>query len=109
MVGYPKRFEVYWVSLDPTIGAEVQKTRPCVVISPDSLNEGLQTVMVAPMTTTHKRWPFRIPITHHQTKGQVMLDQIRTVSRKRLYKQDGTVSPKARQAILACLAQMFAP
>ena len=86
---YPKRFDVYWVNLDPTIGAEVKKTRPCVILSPDSMNQGLKTVLIAPMTTTMKNWPFRVPVTHKKNKGQVMLDQIRAVSKKRLHKRGG--------------------
>ncbi len=104
---HPQRFDVYWINLDPTLGAEVKKTRPCVVISPDSMNQGLQTVSVAPMTTTLKAWPFRVPVTHKKTKGQVMLDQIRVVSKQRLYKWDGVVSSKAKANILECLNTMF--
>ncbi len=104
---HPKRFEVYWVNLDPTIGAEVKKTRPCVVISPDSINQGLQTVLVAPMTTTVKQWPFRISVSHKKTKGQVMLDQIQVVSKKRLHKVDGMIHAKTKTDILECLQTMF--
>ncbi len=103
----PKRFEIYWVNLDPTIGAEVKKTRPFVVISPDSMNQGLLTVLIAPMTTATKNWPFRIPITHKKTKGQIMLDQIRSVSKKRLHRVDGRVSPKVKATLLECLNHMF--
>jgi mRNA interferase MazF len=106
-VTYPKRFEVYWLNLDHTVGSEVKKTRPCVVISPDSLNQTLQTVLVAPMTTIPKKWPFRIPITHKKTRGQVMLDQIRVASKKRLHKADGRVSSKTQDDILECLNHMF--
>lgn len=77
------------------------------MISPDSMNQGLQTVLVAPMTTTTKDWPFRIPVTHRKTKGQVMLDQIRVVSKKRLHKLDGKVQEKTKTAILECLNSMF--
>ena len=104
---YPKLFGVYWVNLDPTIGAEVKKKRPCVIISPDSMNQGLKTVLIAPMTTTMKKWPFRVPVTHKKTKGQVMLDQIRTVSKKRLHKAYGVVSAKVKTGILECLKNMF--
>ena len=104
---FTKRFEVYWINLDPTVGAEVKKTRPCVVISPDSMNQGLQTVLVAPMTTTRKAWPFRISITHRKTKGLVILDQIRVVSKKRLHKLDGVIHAKTKTTILECLNSMF--
>lgn len=104
---YPKRFEVYWINLDPTIGAEVKKTRPCVIISPDSMNKGLHTVLIAPMTTALKQWPFRIPLTHKKTEGQIMLDQIRAISKKRLTRPDGMVSTKTRNHILEALSVMF--
>ena len=104
---FPKRFEVYWINLDPTIGAEAKKTRPCVIISPNSMNEGLQTVIIAPMTSAHKKWPFRIAVTHKKKKGQIMLDQMRTVSKKRLHKRSGIVSPKAKNAVVECLNEMF--
>ncbi len=104
---FPKRFEIYWVNLDPTIGAEVKKTRPCVIISPDSMNQGLHTVLIAPMTTTIKRWPFRISISHKKSEGQIMLDQIRGISKKRLTHPDGMVSAKARNRILEALRVMF--
>ena len=104
---YPKRFEVYWINLDPTVGAEVKKTRPCVIISPDSMNRGLQTVLVAPMTTTAKNWPFRIAIAHKGKKGQVMLDQIRAISKKRLVRQDGNLSIRSQNSVLECLSAMF--
>ncbi len=104
---YPKRFEIYRVNLDPNIGAEVKKTRPCVIISPDSMNQGLKTVLVAPMATTLKKWPFRIAVTHKKVNGQIMLDQIRAVSKKRLHKMEGTISTKVRSDVLKCLNNMF--
>ncbi len=104
---FPKRFEIYWVNLDPTIGAEVKKMRPCVIISPDSMNQGLHTVLIAPMTTTIKQWPFRILISHNKTEGQIMLDQIRGISKKRLARPDGIVSTKSRNRILETLREMF--
>ena len=97
---FPKRFEVHWINLDSTISAEAKKTRPCVIISPNSMNEGLQTIIIAPLTSAHKNWPFRIGVLHKKKKGQIMLDQMRTVSKKRLHKRDGTVSPKAKNAIV---------
>lgn len=106
---HPKRFEIYWVNLDPTVGAEAKKTRPCVVISPDSMNEGLLTILMAPMTTTTKDWPFRIPITHKKNHGQIMLDQIRAVSKKRLHRVDGRVNSKVKTELLECLNHMFMP
>ena len=105
---YPKRFEIYWINLDPTISSEVKKTRPCVIISPSCMNQGLQTAIVAPMTSTYKNWDFRVPITHKSKQGQVMLDQMRSVSKKRLVKLDGTVSTKTKEQIIDCLLEMFA-
>lgn len=105
---HPKRFEVYWVNMDPTIGGEVKKTRPCVIISPDSMNAGLNTVIIAPMTSTQKNWPFRVAVLYNKQKGYVMLDQIRTVSKLRLHKVDGTITGKVKRDVLACLEDMFA-
>ena len=105
---YPKRFDIYWINLDPTIGAEVKKTRPCVVISPDSMNKGLHTVIIAPLTSTLKQWPFRIAVTHKKKKGQMMLDQLRVVSKQRLHKVDGRISSAAQSSITAILGEMFA-
>ena len=106
-IRYPKRFDVHWINLDPTVGAEVKKTRPCVVISPNSMNHGLQTVLIAPMTTTSKNWPFRIPVLHKGKEGQVMLDQIRAISKKRLVRYDGNLSIDSKNSVLECLRSLF--
>ena len=103
-----KRFEVYLVNLDPTIGSEIKKTRPCLVISPDEMNRHIQTVIVAPMTTKGRAYPTRVSCRFQDKEGQIVLDQIRTVDKVRLVKRLGRISPAARQAVLDVLAEMFA-
>lgn len=104
-----KRGDIWLVNLDPTVGSEIQKTRPCVVISPAELHEHLRTVMVAPMTSKGFAAPFRIPLTHAGTKGLIVLDQIRTVDKLRLVKKQGALSAKTLAATLTTLQEMFAP
>jgi mRNA interferase MazF len=103
-----KRFDVWLVNLDPTIGSEIQKTRPCLVVSPDELNLHIGTVIVAPMTTKGRRYPTRVACQFQGRSGQIVLDQLRTVDKTRLVKRLGQVSPRAQQATLAILAEMFA-
>ncbi len=103
-----KRFEVYLVNLDPTIGREIKKTRPCVIVSPDEMNRHIATVIVAPMTTKGKRYPTRIKCKFEGKTGQVVLDQLRTVDKKRLVKRLGRIEKATRQEVLATLAEMFA-
>jgi mRNA interferase MazF len=103
-----KRGEIWLVNLDPTVGSEIQKTRPCVVISPPELNDHLRTVIVAPMTSQGFAAPFRIPLTHGGTKGLILLDQLRTVDKTRLAKRLGAVSAKTLAATLATLQDLFA-
>ena len=102
------RFDVYLVNLDPTIGTEIQKTRPCVVISPDEMNRHISTVIVAPMTSRGRPYPSRVRCRFEGKDGQVVLDQIRTVDKVRLTKRLGQVSRQTQQAILATLAEIFA-
>lgn len=104
----PKKFDVYLINLDPTIGSEIRKTRPCVVISPDELNDALMTLIIAPLTSTHKAWPTRIDVVFQRRKGQVALDQIRTIDRARLVKKLGTINEHSRAQITATLLEMFA-
>lgn len=108
VVGYPHRDEVWLIRLDPSLGAEIEKTRPCLVISPDEMNEPLQTVLVAPMTTTILNYPTRITLTFHGKTGQVALDQLRTVDRDRLIRRLGVISSKAAQQASTVLLEMFA-
>ena len=104
----PSRFDVYLVSLDPTVGHEIQKTRPCVVVSPDELNQALQTVIVAPMTTAGHAYPWRVPVTLARRRGRVVLDQLRTVDRQRLIRRVGALDASASQDVLDRLAELFA-
>lgn len=107
MVTRPRRDEVWLIALDPAPGAEIQKTRPCVVISPDVLNDQLLTTMVAPMSTRIRPYPFRVNLTFQGKAGQVALDQSRAVALIRLVRKLGVVSPKAAREISAVLAAMF--
>ncbi len=102
------RFEVYLVALDPTLGSEIQKTRPCVVVSPDEINRHLQTVIVAPMTTKGRSYPTRVPCTFQGTEGQVALDQIRTVDKVRLVKKLRSLESETQSEVLSILQEMFA-
>jgi len=108
-VGSVQRGHVYLVSLDPTEGSEIRKTRPCVVVSPDELNEHMRTCIVAPMTTASRSYPFRIRCQFQGKSGHVVLDQIRTVDRRRLVRDLGTLSAQALERSLRALAGMFAP
>jgi len=104
-----KRFEVYLVNLDPTVGREIRKTRPCLVISPDESNRYISTVIVAPMTTKGRDYPTRVNCSFNGKDGQVVLDQIRTVDKARLVHNLGEVEPKIKTDVLSVLAEMFAP
>lgn len=107
---YPvRRYEVHLISLDPTKGSEIRKTRPCVVISPDEMNKHIRTVIIAPMTSTIKNYPTRVTTTFQGKKGQIVLDQIRTVDKSRLIKNLGSISSKAEEKVLNTLQEMFAP
>lgn len=103
------RSEVYLVALDPTLGSEIQKTRPCVVISPDELNRFLRTVIVAPMTSKGRLYPSRIPCRFDDRDGHVVLDQIRTVDSVRLVRKLGQLDPETMDRVLGTLSAMFAP
>jgi mRNA interferase MazF len=101
------RGDVHLVRLDPTVGSEVQKTRPCLVVSPDELNEHLRTVIVAPMTTGGHAYPWRVPCRFQNRSGFVALDQVRTVDGERLVKRLGRLSPGTTTAVLETLQEMF--
>lgn len=103
-----KRFDVFLITLNPTRGHEIRKTRPCLIISPDEMNTHIKTVIIAPMTTKGRPYPTRIPCTFKGTHGQVVLDQIRTVDRTRLVKKLGRLIGPARHNVLNGLADMFA-
>ncbi len=102
-----KRFEVYLVNLDPTLGSEIKKTRPCLVVSPDEMNTHIATVIVAPMTTKGRPYPTRIRCQFQGKEGQIVLDQLRTVDKARLVKRLGHISPATQQAVIAVLLEMF--
>ena len=104
-----RRGEVYLVSLNPTQGSEIRKTRPCVVVSPDDLNEHLRTFIVAPMTTGKHAYPFRVACRFQGRSGYVVLDQIRTVDRECLARRLGRLTPRTVQSALLVLQEMFTP
>ena len=101
------RGEIWLVSLEPTQGSEIRKTRPCVVISPGEMHDHLRTAIIAPMTTGSKPAPYRIPVTNAGKKGLILLDQIRTVDKSRLVSKLGAVSAKTLSATLATLQEVF--
>lgn len=104
-----KTGDIWLAQLDPTVGSEIQKTRPCVVISPNDINAHLRTVIVAPMTTGSRPARFRIGLTFQGKKGLIVLDQVRTLDRVRLVKRLGTLRPATLAATLQTLQAMFAP
>lgn len=102
-----QRFDVFLVNLDPTIGREIQKTRPCVIVSPDEMNRYIATVIIAPMTTTGTEYPTRVACRFQGKDGQIVLDQIRTIDKVRLVKKLGQIRPEEQRAILETLSEMF--
>lgn len=102
-----RQYEIFWVNLDPTIGYEVKKTRPCVVISPDEMNQHMGTVIIAPVTSTLKVYPSRVICKIKERRGTVMLDQIRTVDRKRLMTKIEKLSPKEIAGIKKVIREML--
>ncbi len=106
--GAGARGEVHLVRLDPTLGSEIRKTRPCLVVSPDELNQHLRTVIVAPMTTAGLAYPWRVPCRFQRRAGFVVLDQLRTVDRARLIRRLGRLTPEAVAEVLQRLQEMFA-
>jgi mRNA interferase MazF len=103
-----KRFDVYLVNLDPTIGAEIQKTRPCLIISPDEMNGAIQTVIIAPMTTKSRNYPTRVSCRFAGKDAHIVLDQLRTVDISRCIKRLGHISPATQKRVLSVLAELFA-
>jgi mRNA interferase MazF len=104
----PRRGDVFLVSLEPTIGSEIRKTRPCLVVSPNELNQHLRTVIVAPLTTGGHPYPFRVACRFQRRRGFVVLDQLRTVDSQRLVRRLGRLSPAAVSESLRTLHEMFA-
>jgi mRNA interferase MazF len=103
-----KRFDVYLLNLDPTIGPEIQKTQPCLVISPDEMNRNIRTVIIAPMTSAQKEYPTRVSCTFRKKQGQIVLDQLRTVDKARLIQKIGTIDSKAQLDVISVLQRLFA-
>lgn len=107
MVKY-KRFDILLITLDPAQGHEIQKTRPCCVISPNEMNQYIRTLIVAPMTSTIKNYPTRIPVKFEDKKGEIVLDQIRTIDHSRVIKKLGALDKKTGEKVLNKLQELFA-
>ena len=102
-----KQYDVYLINLDPTIGFEIQKTRPCLVISPDEMNRNIQTIIIAPMTTKSHGYPTRVKITFKRKTGWIVLDQIRTVDSKRLVRRLGRVTDDTITKVKTVIKEML--
>jgi len=102
------RFDVFLISLDPTQGHEINKTRPCLIISPNEMNNFLATTIIAPMTTKTRDYPTRVPVNFSDKQGEIVLDQIRTVDRSRLIKKLGSITEREAIAVLDVLQRLFA-
>ena len=102
-----RQYEIILVNLDPTIGSEIKKTRPCVVISPDEMNKHLRTVVIAPMTTTSKNYPTRVEIKHENKLGWIVLDQVRTIDKQRVLKNLGRLSKPEIKEVKSILKETF--
>lgn len=107
MVSYPRRNEVWLIGLDPATGDEIKKTRPCLVVSPNEMNEPLHTVLVAPMTTTLRNHPTRVNLKFARTNGQVALDQLRAVDRQRLIRRLAAITSRTAREVSGGLVEMF--
>ncbi len=103
-----QRFDIFLINLDPTIGSEIKKTRPCLIISPDEMNRHIRTVIVAPMITAGKDYPTRVPCKFQGKKGQIVLDQIRTIDKSRLIKKLGAIDPQTQVDVISILQRLFA-
>ncbi len=108
MVGQVRRYDICLVNLDPAQGSEIRKTRPCVVISPDEMNRYIRTVIIAPLTSTRRDYPSRVDVTFRRKKGQVVLDQIRTVDKSRLVRWLGVLQDAQARDVANVLQEMFA-
>ncbi|MCC6180843.1 MAG: type II toxin-antitoxin system PemK/MazF family toxin [Bacteroidia bacterium] len=102
-----KQYQIVLVNLDPTIGSEMKKTRPCVIISPDEMNKYLQTIVIAPMTSSSKSYPTRVPVKHGRTKGWIVLDQIRTIDRQRIVKVLDHLTEKEMYAVKTVIHEAY--
>jgi mRNA interferase MazF len=102
------RFDVYLINLDPAVGSEIQKTRPCLIISPDEMNRYIRTVIVAPLSTAGKDYPTRVACKFKKKKGQIVLDQVRTIDKTRLIKKLGKIDPEIQVQVISVLQRLFA-
>lgn len=102
------RFDVYLLNLDPTVGSEIKKTRPCLIISPDEMNRHIRTVIVAPLTTAGKEYPTRIKCTFKRKNAHIVLDQIRTIDKSRLIKNIGAIDEETKLTVISALQRLFA-
>ena len=103
------RFDVFLVNLDPTVGSEIRKSRPCVVVSPDEMNRYVRTVVVAPLTTSGRPYPSRVAVRFADKEGQVVIDQLRTIDKVRLAKRLGVLDADEAASVLEVLKEFFAP
>jgi len=101
------RFEIYYVNLDPSIGSEIKKTRPCIIVSPNEMNRNISTVIIAPLTSKLRNYPTRIPCKVEGKQGQIVLDQIRTIDKSRLAKKIDTLTKTTQKKVLNVLVEMF--
>lgn len=102
-----KQYQIVLVNLDPTVGSEIKKTRPCVIISPDEMNKYLNTVIIAPMTTQSKKYPTRIEVKHDNKKGWIVLDQIRTIDKQRIYKISDSLTIKEIEKVKITIKELL--
>jgi len=102
------RFDVYLTNLEPSVGSEIQKRRPCLIISPDEMNRHIRTVIVAPMTIAGKDYPTRVTCKFKKKRGQIVLDQIRTIDKTRLIKKLGNIDPETQSEVISILQPIFA-
>ena len=103
----PRRFEVYLVALDPTVGSEIRKTRTCVVVSPDEANNALDTIVAAPLTNTIRNYPTRVSVRFQRSNGEIAVDQLHALDKRRLVKKLGVISPDAQRSLTALLLEFF--
>jgi len=101
------QYQIVLINLDPTMGSEIKRTRPCVIVSPDEMNTYLRTLVIAPMTTTSKKYPTRIKVKHDQKTGWIVIDQIRTIDKQRIIKVVGKLSPQEIKEVKSVLKETF--
>ncbi|TXI84928.1 MAG: type II toxin-antitoxin system PemK/MazF family toxin [Crocinitomicaceae bacterium] len=102
-----KQYQIVLVNLDPTLGSEIQKTRPCVIISPNEINDNLKTVVIAPMTSSSRKYPTRVKVKHNSQDGWVVIDQLRTIDKIRIVKKFGSLSEKEIRACKRVIRETF--